>query len=560
MTKMICDPVLFEKLKKANKSEIDELINILTDEGRGRVSLDSEIKKQFILAKNNIHYNDDDLTLLAREIQRYGGNSVLNVVRTVIKKSLVTYEKIVSDAYRKVINGEDESLREKEIAVAKKIFADDISVFEKIQETMSVLKPNKLVKKVFKYSPFNIANQADRIIIPCVAVFGRMELRLQHEKPYSDRVNSTSALNIAYQQPVSKILDEDGNEILSLKACDFNLMVSDKTRDMPQAQINRLNSLLSAAPGLANFAELQRGGYVFCDIPFDQLANSKAVDGAKRGIMHGADGKIQQHVNLSEAETLQKINITGLVWSGLSVAVAQKHMQDISEKLTSIISKLDSIRDEVEQVQADKLKGQIKYIQSFLQQNTSSLSLQELSSIENCLKENYELANTFKRRFGVIMSEVTSDNSSGFFSRKQYRNGVFEQANKISALLTHYVQTMFLRITLNALLYANSKENKDRFVQIAQEAIKEIDMFGQSLRIVRQHLQSKIELSNALLSSADNFLKSISDKLQDMTNLIDTSRTEAKHLCRVTLENPIYKTRLKIENGQIIEAIEYQSI
>lgn len=591
MAEIICDPVLLTKLKKANKQEIDELIYVITDDGRGRLALDSDIKKKLILAKNGMAFSDEALKLLAREIQRYGGDSLVNTFRSIFNKDLVSYNEIVSDMYMQIKPSEliksinfkklqnpinvikEIDITEKEIEIVKALFGDDalsLSFEERYKKSSSstIFSKKKIAKSSLMASPLLApigitglsSAPAERIIMPCVAILGCMELRLNNISEFKKKYNSESIVSLEHQQSVSKIVDEYGSDLLVFKTYDEGLISFKKVQDMPKVQISRFNSLLSSAPGLASFAELQKGGYVLCDIPLDQLANSRAVDGAKRGFMHGSDGKIQQHVNLSEADPLQAINIAGLVWSGLSIAVAQKHMQDISEKLTVIIEKLDEIFDEIEHVQVDKLKGQIKYIRSFLQQDTASLSQQELNSIENCLKENYELANTFERRLEEIFLQSMSDNKGGLFAHNQNRENILKQGQKINNLLMNYIQTMYLRITLNALLYANSDQNKGRFIKSAEEAVQKIDELGHSLGVAIQHLKARAELSNTLISSADNFIKEVTIKFQDMVNLVETSEVEAKHLYNVALEKPSYQTRFKIENGKIIEALEYQLI
>lgn len=569
MTKMICDPVLLAKLKKANKLEISDLIDVITDFGRGRVALDADIKKKLVVAKNKGDYNEDILSVLAREIQGYGGNSIWNIVRSVSGSDLVSYDEIVSDVYSTIVNKKTtSSVTQKEIEVAKKIFGDKwdkLSSKERYAECLkAIYNITALLKKslwsILPISPIKmVTDPVESITIPCVSILGCMELRLKN-MPMDNKTHSLSVLQLEHQQPISKILDENGDELLSLKEYNSNIMLTNKTRNVSKEQISRFNSLLSSAPGLINFAELQKGGYVLCDIPLDQLANSRAVDGAKRGFMHGSDGRIQQHVNLSEADPLQVINIAGLVWSGLSIAVAQKHMQDISEKLTVIIEKLDEIFDEIEHFQVDKLTGQIKYIQSFLQEDTTSLSQQELNSIENCLKENYELADTFERRLTELFEKSMSNSDSSIFSHNTDRDNVLKQAKKINDLLMNYIQTMYLRITLNALLYANSDQNKGRFVKSAEEAVQKIDELGRPLGGAIQYLRAKAELSNSLISSADNFIKEISPKLQGMVDLVAASQIEAKQLYRVTLEKPIYQTRLKIVDGEVVEALEYQLV
>jgi hypothetical protein len=123
-----------------------------------------------------------------------------------------------------------------------------------------------------------------------------------------------------------------------------------------------------------------------------------------------------------------------------------------------------------------------------------------------------------------------------------------------------YVQTMYLRITLNALLHTHSEGNKDRFVHGAKQAVQKIDQLKQPLKTAIEYLSAKAELTNTWLSSAEEFLLNMKTALTSIENFAGQSKEEANRLCAVTIEKPVYRAKLKIENGQVVDGLEYQLI
>lgn len=75
------DPELFSVLENASQDDLEILVDIITDSGEGRVSLDDEVLKQLVSAKNSGKFKDKHLHMIAGEIQLFGGNSIINMFR-----------------------------------------------------------------------------------------------------------------------------------------------------------------------------------------------------------------------------------------------------------------------------------------------------------------------------------------------------------------------------------------------------------------------------------------------------------------------------------------------
>jgi len=81
MTYYIIDADLAPVIRNGSMDDISVLIDIMTDSGKGRVSLDGEICKLLIDAKHGSLISNDAQRIIMDELQKFGGNSILNVFR-----------------------------------------------------------------------------------------------------------------------------------------------------------------------------------------------------------------------------------------------------------------------------------------------------------------------------------------------------------------------------------------------------------------------------------------------------------------------------------------------
>lgn len=95
------DKDLLELLQASDYADLDVLVDIVTGAGTGRVSVASDVLLTLESAKRERYYGKDVVLLLVREIQHFGGNTMLNAVR----RQGVKYETIVKDVFAHVCGG-----------------------------------------------------------------------------------------------------------------------------------------------------------------------------------------------------------------------------------------------------------------------------------------------------------------------------------------------------------------------------------------------------------------------------------------------------------------------
>ena len=96
---LIKDNDLADLLSNAEADDLAILIDLITDSGKGRISLSSEVCSKLTEAKNSSKVDAECRALLAEELHRFGGNSLVNLLRG---GSGVSYKEIASDVASRV--------------------------------------------------------------------------------------------------------------------------------------------------------------------------------------------------------------------------------------------------------------------------------------------------------------------------------------------------------------------------------------------------------------------------------------------------------------------------
>lgn len=123
--------------------------------------------------------------------------------------------------------------------------------------------------------------------------------------------------------------------------------------------ISRLNPLLQAVPALGTALDVATTNYmeVVVNGPLAQ-----AVGGGSRAWVHNGKNMTEQ-ARLFEASTLSNIVNAGALFQIASVAVAQKHLADISRKLSDIKAAVDRIQRFQSNERRSVLTGALRYFE-----------------------------------------------------------------------------------------------------------------------------------------------------------------------------------------------------
>jgi uncharacterized protein YaaW (UPF0174 family) len=90
-------------LQVADADDLSLLANFITDNGEGRLSLDSAVAKKLTACSKHQVFSQADRSLIAQEILLFGGNTVANLYRSIFSSSsTISYQELVQDLAKKV--------------------------------------------------------------------------------------------------------------------------------------------------------------------------------------------------------------------------------------------------------------------------------------------------------------------------------------------------------------------------------------------------------------------------------------------------------------------------
>lgn len=118
-----CDPDILKLLKRVDNQYIDYLVDVITDNGNGRIALSSSIKDLLLAEKAEQDYSEEGLRHLLHELQEYGGHSLVNIFRS----EPLLYSELLTDTHKK-LNGLDSKKKtdlQKEREIVLSLFGDE---------------------------------------------------------------------------------------------------------------------------------------------------------------------------------------------------------------------------------------------------------------------------------------------------------------------------------------------------------------------------------------------------------------------------------------------------
>ncbi|WIF69397.1 hypothetical protein QN096_09745 [Metapseudomonas otitidis] len=595
-TKQIeCDDELLASLRKAAAEDLDVLVDIITDFARGRAGLSADNKKALVQAKHasrSTGYSDDQIQLLGHELQQFGGHSAMNFARRLLGKSAVSYAEVVNDVYQK-LNGDpakNESVANKEREIALALFGANwlelppqerlerststkvLSGLFKLKDALSTSKMGTVglsaansaalfavASASLRLNPIGIAataglsvnsavSQAYRVTVPFVAQMGWIRLRQEMLSPSTQPENQQRDDGKADASDLV-LQDEKGGTLMKLSI--IQRAPVGAGRAMSSDQVSALNPLLSNVPGLAALAELRQGNYVVCNLPLDALTKTAGSDESFRAFVT-AGGRITEHAQLSMPNGLQNVLVSGAVWNAVSSAVGQKHLHDISEKLTAIKTQLDTLQKDIENQRWDKLTGLVDYMQSLLDHfPQEGISDSAVTALEIRQSELVELAEFFERKITDELKHAAGVVADKVFGVKKAREVLQESLSRMNDWVNGSLQVAQLRVVSSALL--NKAQPSERHRSNAARALTGLSQLDTRATESRKVYGSQMELTNSLafrLESPQHEL--FTADLESLTTKLTSGPLDTRQLHQLLFDQGERQVLLQFENGQFI--------
>jgi uncharacterized protein YaaW (UPF0174 family) len=380
---------LYSLLASCSKEDLNPLVGYIID----KLSNYLEIHETY-----KIHRPDHTkyTSLIADEIRLYGGNTASNIARG---RKGPDYDEVLFDVCQKLdipskkgrtLENESnllrlclpygwESLNSVDQQAAVKDARDKYStmggivttgagatIFTTAIRTVAVPVGLALMAK-------GVTDPAFKVTIPCVLHIAYLRwkvLKYMEDINRKDTLKGANANAISNNQLVVKcdsplILGEKADKpVLTFALAEISktaLVHWQPVSEFDNTGISRFDQLLQAVPSLVAKTHVATTQYVEVNIPLDSLARVKGSANELRGWTRDLNGHFQEHAKLLAPENLEKIVNAGALFQVASVIVAQKHLADISQKLTEIKKAVDDIHDHQKDKRETNMTGAIDY-------------------------------------------------------------------------------------------------------------------------------------------------------------------------------------------------------
>ncbi|WP_122432812.1 hypothetical protein [Pseudomonas viridiflava] len=592
-----CDDELFASLLSAKPDEVDTLVDVITDFSRGRAGLDADIKKQLVQAKHSSRpagYDQQQLKQLGHELQQFGGHSAMNLTRRLLKKSAVSYAKIVNDVYQK-LNGSDaanRSVADKERHIALALFGagwreltpderferatstkvlaglfnlkDALSLDSDAAIGLSAARSAALFTVAttgFRLTPIGAVAtagfglhssiaEAYRVTVPFVAQMGW--IRLRSEAPAARSPEPTNAAPASPPGSSELIVQNDRGETL-LKLTTLQRPPAGVHRPLPTDQISALSPLLTNLPGLAALGEMSKGNYVVCSLPFEMLTKNANNDGSVRAFVR-TGGKISEQASLSLPEELQNVLLSGAVWNAVSSAVGQKHLHDINEKLNAIKRQLDSVLRELDEARWESLAGMVDYTQDLLEHYAQDgISIYAAQTLESQHSQISALRQFFDRKMTEELDSAQAVDADKLFGADSARQALIGSLAKMGGWVNGYLQATQLQVVNSALRYMVEPQQRHRSAAAkVLDSLVQLDAIAAQSRSV---YSSQMELTSSRVFSLDASLnQSFKTQLNSVAGTLAQGPFDTRQLHQSLFDQGERQVLLRYQDGQIAEA------
>ena len=542
-----CDEALVQLLLNADKGDIDLLIDYVTNTGKFGFSMSDSVKAVLQDAKRQEIPDDETLRLLVRELQHFGGNTFVNLFR----RNGVSYSEIVDDvaSHLKVKVQAAASVEEKEALIIDCVFTSswkkmsdderrqilrgmgisasvslDIPVWQKaalvanslaqttagkvlpliaglgIGRVLGVLTGPVVLAITGLYTAYDISNPAFRVTLPCVVQIAWIRLKNSRQFRLATQPSPATMPALTYDQRWGFGHDIHQPALTVATIPPSESINTGAMQEQDITGISRLSPLLQTLPSLATSAHVASHQYMEVIIN-GPLARVKDGQGF-RGFSLGEKG-IKEHAVLLNPDKLNQLVNAGMLLNVASAVLAQKHLADISKKLTEIVEAVRDVSAFQNNARKSEIIGAIQYLQQItptvLEGQCSPAIRQKLEDIE---VQFSALQTHLLTDISAAGDKVSALKDRGLFGSSEITNKIQTQQKILDERIHEWDLAMKVRAqALHLLTHAEGNTTLVRHRQ--QTIIHNYQEFESVVDKVEHQLQQRIQAISALTEQSN---------------------------------------------------------
>lgn len=278
-----------------------------------------------------------------------------------------------------------------------------------------------------------------RVTVPCVLHVAFLRRRILDEgRGVPDRTTKGRRTSVPTGALAAslEIVDDEGGRALAITQIgepDTRAWHSVKKED---DGVSRLSNFLQAVPAAATLAEVAGAtGTRYMEVVCDGKLLKAAKGGGKRAIAM-VNGK-PVHANLFDANRLTMLASTSAVMNIASVALAQKHLADISQKLTALKDEVDKIAEFQSNERLSVLTAAIHYFEQVAPSVLGGeLSASVLAQIERREGDLLDRQHHLARDLTSAMDRLREVKDNSWFTSSDFVDNIEKEQGSLNDLLT----------------------------------------------------------------------------------------------------------------------------
>ena len=570
------DEALVQLLLNADKDDIDLLIDYVTNTGKFGFSMSDSVKAVLQDAKRQDEPDDETLRLLVRELQHFGGNTFVNLFR----RNGVSYSEIVDDvtSHLKMKVPATASVEEKEALIIDCVFTSswkkmsddersqilrdmgingsasmDIPVWQRaalVANSLAQTTAGKVLPLIAGlgigrvlgvltgpvglaitglYTAYDISNPAFRVTLPCVVQIAWIRLKNSRQFRLATQPSPASMPALTYDQRWGFGHDIHQPALTVATIPPSESINTGAMQEQDITGISRLSPLLQTLPSLATSAHVASHQYME-GIINGPLASVKDGPGF-RGFSLGEKG-IKEHAVLLNPDKLNQLVNTGMLLNVASAVLAQKHLADISKKLTEIVEAVHEVSTFQNNERKSEIIGAIQYLQQItpvvLEGQCSPAIRQKLEDIE---VQFSALQDHLLTNITAAGNKVAALKDRGLFGSTEITNKIQTQQKILDERIHEW--DLAMKVRAQALHLLTHTEGDTTLVRHRQQTIAgTYQQFGSVIENVERQLQQRIQNISALAeqSNTTNANKVLLRKWTTTTLMQQKMAIEEAHL------------------------------
>jgi uncharacterized protein YaaW (UPF0174 family) len=557
---------LYSLLSVCTNVDLDPLVKIITD----RIINFLEINEDFKL------YNPDHTKyyrIIGDEIRLFGGNSFKNLFRG---NEGPNYDEIVTDVCKKLdipyklgetLKNESNVLSiylDRQWKSLSREEQDEIIANARAESKKSLNNLSNLIKgggslllSRAVLGPvgwgtivFSFADPAFKVTVPCVLHIAYLrkkfldEIQSSCNSPYVSDSDSKSSLAPCYHRyttPIEFGLTENEIALSLTQISDVKIQEWFPVSEIDE-RISKLNPLLQAVPSIATAGEVATTKYMEVIIN-GPLLKAKGKEGYRLITMID---KKPSHGTLLDPKKLSNIVNASALLQIASIAVAQKHLADINEKLSEIKACVARILQHLEGERLSILTGSIQYFKQIAQSVlTGELSDAVRNQIERHEADLLRVQNHILGEIRQESKEIIKIKDNDMFGSEGMQKAIEKHQIHINNLYQQLILCIRARTCGWQLFVAFPGEEllkTDRKHSI-QSSLDTLTESGELLKETDLHMRKKIKE----LSSVWNKKKTVNDRKLSLLGWNDTLLAEVTS-CKEQIEQNINAIESVISN------------